>query len=152
MAIDKTYPERRRTIGALLRTPFQYLASEVYDKLSQAGHDEIRQTHSVVFRYILPEGSRITELAEKAGITKQSMAALVEHLLTHGYVRIEPDPNDGRAKRVLLTARGEAVQREAERLSREVELRWAAALGESEMATLRSLLDRLYKHLEEGQR
>lgn len=152
MAIDKTYPERQRTIGALLRTPFQHLASEVYDKLSQAGHDEIRQAHSVIFRYILPEGSRITELAEKAGITKQSMAALVEHLHTHGYVRIEPDPNDGRAKLVVLTARGEAVQREAERLSREVERRWAAALGESEMATLRSLLDRLYEHLEEGQR
>lgn len=148
----KTYPERRRTIGALLRTPFQHLAEEVYDELGRAGHGEIRRAHSVVFRYILPEGSRITELAERAGITKQSMAALVEHLHRHGYVRIEPDPDDGRAKRVVLTPRGEEVQQEAERLSRKVEQRWAGMLGESEMATLRSLLDRLYQHLEKEQR
>lgn len=148
MTKEKTYPEQHRTIGALLRIPFQHLAKEVYDELSRAGHSEVRQSHSVVFRYVLPEGARITELAERAGITKQSMASLVEHLERHGYLRIEPDPTDGRAKRVVLTRRGEAVQREAMRLSHEVEQRWAALLGKKEMATLRALLERLYDHLE----
>lgn len=97
----------------------------------------------MVFRYILPQGSRITELADRAGITKQSMASLVEHLQKHGYVSIHPDPDDGRAKRVLLTERGEEVQHEARRLSEQVERRWAEMIGEQEMAQLRALLERL---------
>lgn len=148
MARNRTYPEQHRTIGALLRTPYRHLAREVYDELGRSGYSEVRQAHSVVFRHILPEGSRITELAERAGITKQSMASLVEHLQKHGYLRIKPDPNDGRAKRVVLTERGKAVQREAMRLSRKVERRWAASIGEEDMTNLRSLLERLYQHLE----
>lgn len=150
MTRKKSYPEQHRTIGALLRTPYQHLAREVYDELGRCGHSEVRQAHSVVFRYILPEGSRITDLAEQAGMTKQSMASLVEHLRKHGYLRIDPDPADGRAKRVVLTERGRAVQQEAMRLSRKVEQRWAAFLGAEDMGSLRALLERLYDYLEES--
>ncbi len=148
MSKEKSYPEQHRSIGALLRIPFQYLAQEVYGQLARSGHGEVRASHSVVFRYILPEGSRITELAERAGITKQSMAALVAHLEIHGYVRVEADPIDGRAKRVVLTKQGELVQREALRLSREVEKQWARLIGEKEMIRLRQLLEKLYDKLE----
>lgn len=151
MTTEKSYPEQHRSIGALLRIPFQHLAQEVYGELTRAGHGEVRASHSVVFRYVLPEGSRITELAERAGITKQSMASLVAHLETQGYVRLEPDPVDGRAKRVVLTQRGEQVQREALRLSREVEMHWAALIGEKEMSRLRELLEKLYERLETGE-
>ena len=147
MKQKKTYPERQRTIGALLRTPYQHLAQEVYEQLAHKGYPEIRQSHSTVFRYILPKGSRITEMAELAGMTKQSMASLVDHLQKHGYVQIQPDPEDGRAKQVILTDRGKAVQKEAMRLSKEVEKRWATILGKDEMAYLRQLLDTLYEHL-----
>lgn len=151
MAKEKNYAEERRTIGALLRTPYRHLADEVYDGLNESGYEEVRQSHSAVFRHILPQGSRITELAELAGMTKQSMASLVAHLQRYDYLRTEPDPDDGRAKRVVLTERGEAVQRRAERLSRAVEQRWAEALGKEEMATLRRLLEQLYGKLEEGE-
>lgn len=149
MTKKPAYPEQHRTIGALLRIPYQHLAAEVYGALAEGGHREVRPAHSAVFRHILPGGSRITELAERAGITKQSMASLVEHLARHGYLRIEPDPEDGRAKRVVLTRRGEQVQQEARRLSGEVEKRWASVLGEAEMHRLRTLLEQLYAHLQE---
>lgn len=151
MARKKAYPEQHRSIGALLRIPYQHLAREVYDELERTGFSEVRASHSVVFRYILPEGSRVTELAERAGMTKQSMASLVDHLEKNGYVRIQPDPVDGRAKRVILTRRGEKVQKEALRLSRKVEQHWARLVGKTQMTTLRSLLEQLYDQLENDQ-
>ena len=141
------FPDRLRTVGSLLRAPYRHLQDVVYAALAADGHDAVRPAHSAVFRHIRPDGSRVTELAEQAGMTKQSMAALVDHLEKHGYVRSEPDPTDGRAKRVVLTEGGEIVQREAARLSAQVEAEWAAALGGDDMATLRRLLERLVERL-----
>lgn len=146
---DNTLPEIERTIGALLRVPWQVLAERVYSALAAGGYPEIRPAHGVVFRYIHADGSRIVELAERAGMTKQSMAVLVDYLAAHGHVRVEPDPSDGRAKRVRLTRRGKEVQRTALKLSRQVEAEWAALIGEREMASLRRLLERLYDCLQE---
>ncbi len=150
MKREKSYPEQQRTIGALLRIPFQKLADTVYDELAEISHNEIRPAHSVVFRYILDKGSRITELAEQAGMTKQSMAALVDHLHHYGYVQIQPDPNDGRAKQVVLTQRGKKIQQQAMALSQQMEQQWAELIGKEEMATLRHLLEKLYDQLEES--
>lgn len=148
MSKNKAFPEYHRTMGALLRIPYQQLNQTVYSQLDCAGFKEIRPAHSVVFRHITPEGLRITELAELAGITKQSMASLVDYLEKYRYVKIEPDPADGRAKRVRLTKRGEAVQKEAMRLSHEVEQYWAGLVGKKEFATLRGLLEKLYDSID----
>jgi DNA-binding MarR family transcriptional regulator len=48
-------------------------------------------------------GTTVSVLAERAQITKQSMAGLVRHLEQHGYVERRPDPRDRRAK--LVTRR-----------------------------------------------
>lgn len=148
MTSNQSFPESHRTFGALLRAPWRVLAERVYGQLAGLGFPEIRPAQGVVFRHIQPVGSRIVDLAEAADMTKQSMAYLVGSLEQHGYVTIAPDPQDGRAKRVKLTARGEKVQRAALRLSRQVEREWAALIGQDEMTTLRRLLERLYDALE----
>jgi DNA-binding MarR family transcriptional regulator len=145
--MSQAYPEQHRTLGALLRIPFQHLATRVYEQIDQSTKGTVRPAHGAVFRYIEPAGSRVTALAERAGITKQSMAALVEHLAAHGYVAVEADPGDGRARLVKLTRRGAAVQRQARELSSKVEMEWADAIGEEEMRVLRVLLEKLYDHL-----
>ena len=147
MKIDSTLPENERTIGALLRAPWQVLAERVYGQLAEAGYPDIRPAHGAVFRYICTEGSRVVELAERAGMTKLSMAALVDYLVGHGYAIVGPDPNDGRAKRVQLTKKGKVVQLAALNLSRQVEAEWASLIGEQEMASLRGLLEKLYEEL-----
>ena len=62
-----------------------------------------------VLQYLDDAGTRVSVLAERAQITKQSMAELVAHLERHGYVERVPDPADGRAKLVRATDRGRAV-------------------------------------------
>lgn len=137
---EKTLTEERQTLGALLRLPYQAMQDRVYSQLAYSGFPEIRPAHSVVFRYILPGGSRSIDLAERAHITKQSMGYLIDYLVEHGYVEVGPDPDDGRAKRVRLTPKGLECQQTALRLSQEVEAELAARIGQDEFAELRRLL------------
>jgi DNA-binding MarR family transcriptional regulator len=110
-------------------------------QLAANGFDDIRPAHSSVFRYILPSGSRATDLAEAAQLTKQSMAYLITYLEERGYVELVPDPSDGRAKLVRLTEHGQAFQTAAIDLSLRVEQELARHLGENQLAQLRHLLE-----------
>ncbi len=132
-----------RTIGFLLRLPYELLSERVYGALAARGFPDIRPAHSAVFRYIAHSGSRVSELAGRAHLTKQSMSYLVETLACAGYVTIASDPTDGRAKLVCLTARGREVSEALVALSRDVEEQFAARLNPGRMATLRGLLGEL---------
>lgn len=107
MTQKQSYTEAARSFGHLLRSPYEKLSRRIYDELAQRGFPEIRFSHSSLLRTIAPEGSRLTDLAQQAGITKQSMAYIVSDLQDSGYVTHRPDPADGRAKLVCLTQRGE---------------------------------------------
>jgi DNA-binding MarR family transcriptional regulator len=136
----ESFPQSEQTLGFLLRSLYDALQERVYGALAARGFPDIRAAHSVVFRHIARTGSRVSELAEMAGMTKQSMAYLVETLTEGGYVTVKPDPTDGRAKIVCLTARGRKVAFALIRLSRSVEADFAALVGSDRMAMLRELL------------
>ena len=146
--MQKNITEEARTLGALLRLPYEKLANWTYSELAGHGFEDIRPAHSAVFRHILPAGSRLTELAERAQMTKQSMAYLVESLRELGYLELSPDPTDGRAKLVCLTQRGRAFQQAAMDLSQQAEAQLAARLGEAELVQLRDMLERLIAEME----
>ncbi|MFT3830561.1 MAG: MarR family winged helix-turn-helix transcriptional regulator [Opitutaceae bacterium] len=138
-----SYPQQARTLGSLLQAPYRALRRRVYGRLAERGFPEIRPAHSAVLRHILPEGSRPTELAAAAGLTKQSMAYLVEHLTTAGVVRTVPDPEDGRARLVQLTARGRKLMDALVAASAEAEQEVVAVLGREAVDTLRTQLTAL---------
>jgi DNA-binding MarR family transcriptional regulator len=96
-----------------------------------------------VFGFLDDAGTRVGVLAERAQLTRQSMAELVRHLERHGYVELVPDPGDGRARLVRPTDRGREVWAEARGFLAEVEGRWAATLGERGLRDLRRLLERI---------
>jgi DNA-binding MarR family transcriptional regulator len=132
--------EELGTLGALLRTPLDVLHDQVFAQLEEAGFPEVRLAHGAVFRHMSRDGSRITVLAQRARMTKQSMAELVGYLADNGYVALVPDPTDGRAKLVRLTERGWKVQHALLRLSTEFEKRAARDLGAGKWRRLRGLL------------
>ena len=78
----------------------------LHEGVAAAGFGDVRPAHYAVFRFLKPGGSRVTELAEEARMTKQSMGELVVYLERRGYVERLPDPRDGRAKIVVLTEAG----------------------------------------------
>lgn len=138
MTIDPS----RNTLGALLRLPYEQLADWLYGRLAEE-FPGIRLAHSAVLRNIAASGSRVVELAAAAGMTKQSMAYLVEQLHALGYLLIEADPDDGRAKRVRLTQSGEMLYARALQLSVQAEAQLAEVLGEADARELRRILERL---------
>lgn len=124
------------------------MQQRLYAELSARGFSEIRPAHSAVFRHIAPGGSRLTTLAEQAELTKQSMAYLVAYLEEHGYVRQKPDPEDGRAKQVFLTSRGEAFVNALLDAGSKLEQGAARKLGARRLKQLRTLLGELDAALE----
>jgi DNA-binding MarR family transcriptional regulator len=96
-----------------------------------------------VFQHIEAGGSRLTDLAERAQITKQSMGYLVDYLEERGYVERRPDPTDRRATLICLTDRGWSQVRAALAIIAAVEAEWTQALGKERMAHLRDLLTEL---------
>jgi DNA-binding MarR family transcriptional regulator len=100
--------EDRRLIGALLRAPAQAVVRYIHHAFAEAGYNDLRPAHMPILMYVdhPPHGTRITELAERAQMTKQSMGDLVADMEALGVVERIPDPTDRRAKIVRYTARG----------------------------------------------
>lgn len=139
----RTISEDRGTLGSLLRAPYEKLQAHIYAQLEARGFGDIRPAHSSVFRYILPEGSRVSDLADRANMTKQSMAYLVQSLESLGYAAVVPDETDKRAKLVVLTDKGRAVWEMLVTLSEETEARAASAIGRDHVDALRAALKAL---------
>lgn len=137
-------------LGILLREPFRIASERLHDRLAERGHPDVRAPHGNVFQFLDTEGTRVSDLAQRAQITKQSMAELVAHLERHGYVERVPDPKDGRAKLVRSTPRGEEVYAIAREFVAETDAEWTRALGARRMRDLRRLLQDLNAHVHDA--
>ena len=128
-----TVPTDRRRhgflIGALLTLPYQALHQSITRQLEARGFPDVTPSHAAAMRVLEPGGSRLTEMATRAGITKQSMKYLIDQLERAGYVEREPDPQDRRAQVVRHTERGWRYTATAAELVHELELDWARRLG-----------------------
>jgi len=127
-------------LGILLREPYRIASERLHERFAESGHPEVRAPHGNVFAFLDDGGTRVSELARRAQITKQSMGELVAQLERNGYVERVPDPDDRRAKLVRSTARGSELYAVARRFVAEVEAEWTERLGQRKMGTLRELL------------
>ena len=133
-------PESELSTGLLLFLPYRALESRVFAVLAEAGFDDFTPAQARVLQRVGPDGTRLTELAEQAQITKQTAGFLVDQLEKAGYVTREPDPSDRRARLVCLAERARAAQPVAARVVAEVEAEWEAHLGKRRMTQLRQAL------------
>ncbi len=125
----------------LLSTAMDKFSEELYDRVEAAGLKDIRPGHGCVFSNIQPEGSRLTELAERACMTKQTVGEVASDLEGLGYVERVPDPADGRAKIIRLTERGREAQLIGRDLVDGLERDWGERYGEENVAALRQALE-----------
>jgi DNA-binding MarR family transcriptional regulator len=115
--------------------------AEFRRRLNEAGHPAIRQGHGCVFRFIHEGGSRLTELAETSGLSKQAVGEVVDDLEKLGYVERAQDPQDGRAKVINLTEMGAEAHRTANEIFAELERDLAERYGAQRVAAMRTLLE-----------
>ena len=140
---ETTARDRPENLAVLLREPFRIGSERLHERFAERGHPEVRAPHGNVFPFLDDDGTRVSLLAQRAQVTKQSMAELVAHLERHGYVERTPDPSDRRAKLVRATARGQEVYAIAREFVQELEAEWTERLGRDDMRRLRRLLERL---------
>jgi DNA-binding MarR family transcriptional regulator len=133
--------ERPANLAVLMREVFVALNDIVIARLTERGHDVVRPAHGAVFQYLDDTGTTVSVLAERAHMTKQAMAELVQHLESHGYLTRVPDPEDRRAKLVLPTERGHEVIAIAQGLVPELEGQVTKLLGVDRTRALRQDLE-----------
>jgi DNA-binding MarR family transcriptional regulator len=137
MSIEPISPPPR-PLPALLTEVKIAAIDKLRERIADAGHPEIREGHGCVFGFIdLEHGSRLTELAASAGLTKQAVGEAVSELEKLGYVSRVPDPNDGRAKIIELTDRGMDAVIKGRRIFAEIEREWAEQIGPELVASMR---------------
>ncbi len=126
--------------GVLLFIAHRAMENRIFEALARAGFDDFTLAQARVMQRIGPDGTRLTQLAEAAQVTKQTAGHLVDQLERTGYVRRTPDPTDARARLVRLAERGAAAQPVAAAVLAEVEDEWRAHLGERRWRKLREAL------------
>jgi DNA-binding MarR family transcriptional regulator len=136
-------------ITRLLLEARRSLASELDTDLAERGYPDLRPGHAALFLTVdRRSGSRLTDLAEQARLTKQAMMSMVDDLEERGYVRRVPDPNDSRAKLVRLTASGRRAAAECRRAVQALEQRTRRLLGDRSYDGLRDALELLSEPIE----
>jgi len=130
-------------LPGLLEMASEAMFAEFRENLVEAGYGDVRPTHGCVFRFVREDGLRLTDLAQMAGMTKQSIGEIVDDLETRGYLERFPDPEDKRAKLIRLTAKGEMAQAIGFGLFAKLERRWGKRYGVKRFAELRVLLEEI---------
>lgn len=143
MSSDLPHTSRAPMIS-LLDVAFDEFSDELTRRgVYAAGYTDLRPGHGCVFGTIDPEGSRLTDLAERAGMTKQTVGEVTSDLEKLGYLERVPDPSDGRAKIIRLTDRGHAAHAIGRGLIEAIERDWGERFGAERVAALRELLEEI---------
>ncbi len=101
-----------KEIGYLLNRAARRWNTLFMDRLQKAGVTDIRPAFGAVLVPLFEQdGIRLGQLAQQAGLSKQTVTNIAGRIEDLGYLVRRPDPEDGRAVRVYLTAKGRALER-----------------------------------------
>ncbi len=131
---------RGLNLGRLLVAAERRFNQDLIGSLHAHDFEDIRPSHGAVFANLDAEGTRPSELARRAEMTKQAMGELIGDLEANGYVERRRDPKDGRASLVALTERGRRVDRAADEAIERIEAAYERRLGSAGLERLRDLL------------
>jgi DNA-binding MarR family transcriptional regulator len=118
------------TLVKLGRLVFQ----RTIERLRERGYPELRMGFTTLLPHLdRTHGTRVTVLAERMGVTKQAAGQMVKQLEEAGHVSRQPDPADGRASLVSLTASGFEVLLAGLEVFAELETELEQVLGTTQM-------------------
>lgn len=127
------------TATAVLRLATQ-IVEGVQQGVAEAGFDDVRPVHGFAFARLSAAPATTAQLAKHLGVTKQATSELVQHLVDRGYLTRIPDPSDGRARLLVLTARGHGCTRAAQNAAVQTVDSWQQQITPDQFASLRHTL------------
>lgn len=122
-------------VAALMFIAYRSAENRIVNAIRQAGYD-ITLAQARITARVGPDGTRLTDLAEQAQVTKQTATHLVDELERAGYVERIADPTDGRGRLVRFTRRGLKVIHAARAEEDKITAEWTRHLGERRMRQL----------------
>jgi len=133
--------EKRASVAQLLFKCARLVNERALGRVRERRGIEIRAVHTTLFPHIdVMRGSRLTDLAQALGISKQAVGQLVDELSEMGMLERRPDPDDGRAKRVCYTSLGRQGLFDGLAVLREEERAMEQAIGAERFAQLHAAL------------
>lgn len=135
--------DRELPTSLLMAIAARAASTRIFEVLQAEGFDDVTIAQSRLIAGIDEDGTRVSVLAARAQIAKQTATALVDKLERAGYVERLPDPADGRARLVRLTPRATAALPVARAEEQRIEDEWRAHLGDERMTQLREALTAL---------
>lgn len=130
-------------IGVLLFIPSRAAETRIVDALHRAGYADITPAQARMAARIGAHGTRVSDLAQQAQVTKQTATALVDRLESAGWVERIPDPSDARVRLVRLGPRAYEAAPVIRAEEQAIEAEWTEHLGARRMARLREALEAL---------
>lgn len=130
-------------LGILLVFALRSLSDEMRRRVEDEGFGNLRPAHGFVFQTVHPDGATITELADRAQISKQAMGRMIDEIADNGYVVRRDDATDRRQKIVVLTDKGRDAFATVITTWKLIEDEWRGRLGDAEMVRVRHALEQI---------
>ncbi len=147
---DRAELERRKavSIGQLLFRAARLWNEEAIRRVRRGAFPGARLAHTQLLPHVDLDGTRLTDLSARLGVTKQATLELVNELERVGILERIPDPSDGRAKLIRFSRRGRRALLEGLDVLSALEGELRGELGDRKMDDLGALLRELLEAIE----
>jgi DNA-binding MarR family transcriptional regulator len=128
-------------LGILVLVGYQGFVRQLHADLAERGFDDPGRSDGVVMRVLHARSRTVSELAGLLEISAQGTAQIIEDMERRGLVVRRPDPDDARARLVVLSDRGREVIAAARAFHRRFESRMRRRHGAAAIETFRAVLE-----------
>ena len=128
-------------LGRLFLNAFRWMDSSFIQLIGEHGWRDIPKSNSLVFPHLLKGGIRPSEIARRAGVSRQAVHQVLNDLRERGLIEMKPDPTNRRAKLVFLTARGRQFDQAVGEVADRMESALSERIGAGTVRSLRKALE-----------
>lgn len=120
----------------------------IVEGLRQQGFTQLRSTHTALLSNLDLEGSSLTVISQRAGMTKQAMGRLADELISLKYITKTRSEEDKRAYKIQFTPAGLKLMKHSFSIMGKLELRCSRRLGGNRLKQLLSSVQDIADELE----
>jgi DNA-binding MarR family transcriptional regulator len=119
---------------------FEWFDDGLQRSLSARGWPELTRPESMIMVHVVLGMRRPPEIARSLGLTRQAIHRTIGNIVEKGLFSLDPDPSDKRGTVIVLTAQGDAMRKDAQRIVRLMARELSRRLGDATVTGLAKAL------------